>query len=147
MDGWKMSFLLGFPIFRGYVKLRGVSHRIWNMDLSPWNVILCWTPTARRISAIRTLRPAFAPRSRRALGWKQWIPDSVGATSKPTNFQGGKNHEEFHPPAVWLHPTYHEPSMPSPFMGYAPTSPGGHIIRSFTPQLVGKMFAWMIIIL
>ena len=23
MDGWKMSFLLGFPIFRGYVKLRG----------------------------------------------------------------------------------------------------------------------------
>ena len=22
MDGWKMSFLLGFPIFRGYVKLR-----------------------------------------------------------------------------------------------------------------------------
>ena len=22
-DGWKMSFLLGFPIFRGYVKLRG----------------------------------------------------------------------------------------------------------------------------
>ena len=25
MDGWKMSFLLGFPIFRGYVKLRGGS--------------------------------------------------------------------------------------------------------------------------
>ena len=23
MDGWKMSFLLGFPIFRGYVELRG----------------------------------------------------------------------------------------------------------------------------
>ena len=23
MDGWKMSFLLGFPIFRGYCKLRG----------------------------------------------------------------------------------------------------------------------------
>ena len=23
MDGWKMSFLLGFPIFRVYVKLRG----------------------------------------------------------------------------------------------------------------------------
>ena len=23
LDGWKMSFLLGFPIFRGYVKLRG----------------------------------------------------------------------------------------------------------------------------
>jgi len=23
MDGWKMSFLLGFPIFRGYVKLWG----------------------------------------------------------------------------------------------------------------------------
>ena len=23
MDGWKMSFLLGFPIFRGYVKLQG----------------------------------------------------------------------------------------------------------------------------
>ena len=21
MDGWKMSFLLGFPIFRGYVKI------------------------------------------------------------------------------------------------------------------------------
>ena len=25
MDGWKMSFLLGLPIFRGYVKLRGGS--------------------------------------------------------------------------------------------------------------------------
>ena len=29
MDGWKMSFLLGRPIFRGYVKLRG--GRFW-----PW---------------------------------------------------------------------------------------------------------------
>ena len=26
MDGWKMSFLLGFPIFRGYVKLRGAKN-------------------------------------------------------------------------------------------------------------------------
>ena len=26
MDGWKMSFLLGRPIFRGYVKLQGVSN-------------------------------------------------------------------------------------------------------------------------
>ena len=26
MDGWKMSFLLGFLIFRGYVKLRGGMH-------------------------------------------------------------------------------------------------------------------------
>ena len=30
MNGWKMSFLLGFPIFRGYVKLRV-------------NIILCQT--------------------------------------------------------------------------------------------------------
>jgi len=30
MDGWKMSFLLGFPIFRGYVKLRGGS--VWGVN-------------------------------------------------------------------------------------------------------------------
>ena len=39
MDGWKMSFLLGFPIFRGCVKLRGgnlvVSGTLgWQHDLA-----------------------------------------------------------------------------------------------------------------
>ena len=32
MDGWKMSFLLGRPIFRGYVKLRGAT----GLSLSCW---------------------------------------------------------------------------------------------------------------
>jgi len=29
MDGWKISFLLGNPIFRGYVKLRGGKGTQW----------------------------------------------------------------------------------------------------------------------
>ena len=34
MDGWKMSFLVGFPIFRGYVKLRGgvIWHHMWKIS-------------------------------------------------------------------------------------------------------------------
>lgn len=74
-------------------------YRIWNIDLSPWNVIIiCWTQTARRISANRTLLPAFAPRSRRALGWKQWgYPDSSRGNFDPHQLPGGKIMKNFTP--------------------------------------------------
>ena len=45
MDGWKMSFLLGFPIFRGYVKLRGGIFIIFPIIyIYPW--IISLFPTA-----------------------------------------------------------------------------------------------------
>ena len=55
MDGWKMSFLLEFPIFRGYVKLRG--GRCWRCRLaSSWQhnamTAATWFCIAHRIFLI-----------------------------------------------------------------------------------------------
>jgi len=32
MDGWKMYFLLGWPIFRGYVSFRDIHHFPWRIS-------------------------------------------------------------------------------------------------------------------
>ena len=50
MDGWKISFLLGRPIFRGYVKLRGGS-------IFPFSVLFGSRgiePTGRRVNHGKT---------------------------------------------------------------------------------------------
>ena len=52
MDGWKMSFLLGFPIFRGYVKLWG-GYIFFFPPFFPWTHLRSLNRFKRPAAAMR----------------------------------------------------------------------------------------------
>ena len=59
MDGWNTTFLLGRPIFRGYVSFReGISYALVNDHMAGWNDI----PTFNRIhTSTQSGAPIFQP--------------------------------------------------------------------------------------
>jgi len=99
MDGWKMSFLLGFPSFRGYVKLWGgypTEVETWIYHLYIF-IIICWTHQPKESQPFDA-SARFCSTESKSLGENNGYPIVTPISGQfLTNFQGSII-EEFHPP-------------------------------------------------